>query len=232
MRDPISIPGVAKADATRFNPGGIAGVWAEENSRESLFAALKRKETFGTSGPRILPRFFAGWNYDDNLCNSTTMIEQAYAHGVPMGGDLSAIPDSNAKPTFLVNALMDNKAGATPLQKIQIIKGWTDSDGNMQQRVIDVVGDNLPSSSVDVDSCQRSEGGHSSLCTVWTDKDFDPSQSVMYYARVVENPSCRWTTYDCNSLPEDSKPAVCASTTLDKTIQERAWTSPIWYTPE
>jgi hypothetical protein len=229
MRDPLEIPGVAKADATRFNPGGIAGIWARENSRESLFAAMQRRETFGTSGPRILPRLFAGWDYTADLCNATDMLDQAYARGVPMGGDLPPATDNNARPTFLVSATMDSLAEATELQKIQIIKGWIDDQGNMHQQIIDVVGDDEPRGSVDPENCVRSGAGHTALCGVWQDDDFEPGQSAVYYARVVENPSCRWTTYDCNSLPQSERPAACTSETLPKVIQERAWTSPVWY---
>ncbi|MFT5484762.1 MAG: hypothetical protein ACI9GW_003430, partial [Halieaceae bacterium] len=229
MPDPLEIPGVAKADASRFNPGGIAGIWAEENTRESLFAAMQRRETFGTSGPRILPRLFAGWNYETDMCNSADMLKEAYAQGVPMGGDLPTPSNKNSQPTFLVNAFMDSQTGATELQKIQIVKGWTDAGGNMHQQVINVVGDEHPRGGVDPNTCQRSGRGHATLCGVWRDENFEINQSTVYYARVVENPSCRWTTFDCNSIPQSERPAACFSETLPKVIQERAWTSPIWY---
>jgi hypothetical protein len=230
LRDPVEIPGgVAKGDAVRYNPGGIAGVWAEENTRESIFAAMKRRETFGTSGPRIKPRFFGGWDYDAWLCDHPDLLERSYAGGVPMGGDLKPAPTQDASPRFLVTAEMDSASSATPLQKLQVIKGWIDSKGNMQQRVFDVAGDHNPTGSVDIESCQVSGEGHVSLCTVWLDPDFDASQSAVYYARVVENPSCRWSTYDCNAIPEADRPDACLREDISKTIQERAWTSPIWY---
>jgi hypothetical protein len=230
LSDPVEVPGgVAKADVVRYNPGGIAGVWAEQNTRESLFAAMQRKETFGTSGPRIKPRFFAGWDYDEALCDQPDLLQQAYAGGVPMGADLSSSIGRGAAPSFLVTASMDSVPNATPLQKIQVIKGWIDSDGNMQQSVYDVAGDARPTGTVDTGTCRISGDGHASLCTVWRDPDFDASRSAVYYARIVENPSCRWSTYDCNALPDGEKPGACFREDIPRTIQERAWTSPIWY---
>ncbi|MGI9292351.1 MAG: DUF3604 domain-containing protein [Pseudomonadales bacterium] len=231
MAEPVVIPGVAKGNVSRYNPGGLAGVWAEENSRPSLFAAMKRKETFGTSGPRIVPRFFGGWNYPSNLCDQTSMIEQAYTNGVPMGGDLPKAPPTTTSPGFLVSAQSDTNATAASLQKIQIVKGWMDRDGNMQQRVYDVAGKPETKATVDTATCERSGQGFQQLCSVWHDKEFDPSLSAVYYARVVENPSCRWSTYDCNKMPAAERPATCSDPNLPKTIQERAWTSPIWYSP-
>jgi hypothetical protein len=229
VRDPIEIPGLAKADGTRFNPGGITGVWAQENTRESLFAAMRQRETFGTSGPRILPRFFAGWNFDQQICNSPELLTQAYANGVPMGGDLPRPGVNDTAPAFLVTAMMDNVKGAAPLQKIQIIKGWTDDDGNMHQEVFDVAGDATSDATVDTDSCERSGSGHASLCALWRDDAFDAAQSAVYYSRVLETPSCRWTAYDCNRFTEAERPQICNSPTLQRVIQERAWSSPIWY---
>ncbi len=190
LRDPVEVPGgVAKADVVRYNPGGIAGIWAEQNTRESLFAAMQRRETFGTSGPRIKPRLFAGWDYDISLCSEPDLLAQAYAGGVPMGGDLSPPPARDSSPGFLVTAEMDNATNATPLQKLQVIKGWIDDDGKMRQQVFDVAGDREPTGTVDIDTCKTSGSGHANLCTVWRDPDFDPSSSAVYYARVIENPS-------------------------------------------
>ena len=232
LRAPFDIPNLARSDGTRFNPGGIAGVWAEENTRESLFAAMRRRETFGTSGPRILPRFFAGWNFGQEMCNSPELLTQAYANGVPMGGDLPAPGVDDTAPAFLVAATMDTVEGAAPLQKIQIIKGWTDDDGNMHQKVIDAVGDATPGATVDPATCERSGSGHASLCAVWRDDDFDAAQSAVYYSRVIEAPSCRWTAHDCNAFTESERPQICNSPTLQRVIQERAWTSPIWYSAQ
>lgn len=230
--EPVVVPGVAKGDLSRFNPGGLAGVWAEENSRPSLFAAMQRRETFGTSGPRIVPRLFAGWDLPDNLCNAQTMAEQAYQHGVPMGGNLPAAPDGADSPTLLVSAVGDPASGSASLQKIQIVKGWMDGEGNMQQRIYDVAGNPQPQASVDISSCERSGQGFQQLCASWKDPAFDPASSAVYYARVVENPSCRWSTYDCNSMPESERPSPCNDPNVPKTVQERAWTSPIWYSAE
>jgi hypothetical protein len=230
LRDPVEVPGgVAKGDIVRYNPGGLAGVWAEQNTRESLFGAMKRKETFGTSGPRIRPRFFAGWDYDASLCDQPDLLDQAYAGGVPMGGDLGPAPGPDATPRFLVTAAMDSAANATPLQKLQVIKGWIDNEGNMHQQVIDVAGDPNPTGTVDIQTCRVSGDGHANLCSLWQDPDFDATRSTVYYARVVENPSCRWSTWDCNAIPDSEKPAACFREDIPKTIQERAWTSPIWY---
>ncbi|MGI9286731.1 MAG: DUF3604 domain-containing protein, partial [Pseudomonadales bacterium] len=231
LAEPVVVPGVAKGDVSRYNPGGLAGVWAQENSRPSLFAAMQRKETFGTSGPRIVPRFFGGWNYPPNLCDEPTMIEQAYNGGVPMGGDLQEASPTATQPSFLVSAQSDPHTTAASLQKIQIVKGWMDADGNMQQRVYDVAGNPETKAKLDIKTCERSGHGFEQLCNVWRDKEFDPSMSAVYYARVVENPSCRWSTYDCNKMPAAERPPTCSNPNLPKTIQERAWTSPIWYNP-
>lgn len=229
LREPVETP-FAKADPTRFNPGGLTGIWAQENTRASLFSAMKRKETFGTSGPRIQPRLFASWDFPDSLCDDPQRIETAYASGVPMGGDLSAPPRQDSQPTFMLSAMMDGSTNATPLQKLQVIKVWTDPEGTIHQQVVDVAGDAQPTMITDPNTCTSTGSGHASLCTVWRDANFNPAISSIYYARVIENPSCRWTTYDCNTLPLEDRPAVCDSRTLPKTVQERAWTSPVWYT--
>jgi hypothetical protein len=209
-------------DRTLDNPGGLAAVWAEENSRDSIFDGLKRRETFGTSGPRIIVRFFGGWSFDPSLCGDPELAKQGYAGGVPMGGDL---PRGSGSPRFVVAAMAD----ATPLAKVQIVKGWVDGAGALQEQVFDVVV--AGGGSVDVTTCQRDAGGgQMQLCGVFTDPSFDASRPAFWYARVVENPSCRWSTYVCNALT----PALQTQYGCDKlpqTIQERAWTSPIWYTP-
>ncbi|MCH2170687.1 DUF3604 domain-containing protein [Myxococcota bacterium] len=216
------------------NPGGLVGVWAPENSRDALFDALKNRESFGTSGPRIQPRFFAGWNYDSDLCNTDRFIETAYADGVAMGGDLSGRPADAKSPTFLVSAARDPGTKALPggkLQRIQIIKSWPAPDGTIHQRIHDVAGDPQNGASVDMNTCTPKGPGFDSLCAVWTDPEFDASASAVYYARVVENPSCRWSTRQCLAFPEGQEPRGCEDPDVPKLIQERAWTSPIWYTP-
>lgn len=219
----------ASSSPVRYNPGGVAGVWAEENTRESLFAAMQRREAFGTSGPRIVPRFFGGWNYPEDLCQDNAFAEKGYREGVPMGGTLPAGPASHGTPVFAVSALRDSSASSGMLQRIQIIKGWMDDEGVMQQEIFDVAGDPDNGASVDVNTCEVQGPGSASLCSVWKDPTFDPKRSAIYYARILENPSCRWSTIQCNSLPAEERPSACSDPSLPKVIQERAWTSPIWY---
>ena len=216
----------------KANPGGLVGVWSEENSRDALFTAMRRRETFGTSGPRIQPRFFGGWNYDASLCDEPDLLAKSYAGGTPMGGDLPLRPFDYAKPTFVVSALRDPGTAELPgglLQRIQIIKGWVDDEGRMHQRVYDVAGDAANGASVDLDTCEPQGSGYDALCAVWTDPDFDPDRRALYYARIVENPSCRWNQHQCIALPEAERPSACDAPGVTKVIQERAWTSPIWF---
>ena len=213
--------------------GGLAAVWAEENSREALFSALRRRETYGTSGPRIQVRLFGGWDYPDTLCNDRELVAKAYAGGVPMGGDLPARPADASGPAFVVSALRDpgtDERPGTPLQRAQIVKGWTDAEGRFQQQVIDVAG-GANDAGVDLDSCQPHGAGANSLCGVWRDPEFDPKQRAVYYARIIENPTCRYSGWMCKDLEGAARFASCDDPAVPKTIQERAWTSPIWYTP-
>ena len=215
------------------SPGGLVGVWAEENSRDSLFDAMRRRETFGTSGPRMTARLFGGFGYAPELCASPDLVEQGYAGGVPMGGVLEGAPDG-APPIFIVSALRDpgtaQHAGGA-LQRAQIIKGWVDPEGSFRQAVYDVAGEPDNGASVDLETCEPEGPGRDALCTVWTDPDFDPARRAVYYARVVENPSCRWTQHQCSALPRERRPKPCDDPELPKLIQERLWTSPIWYEP-
>ncbi len=220
------------------NPGGLAGVYSEENSRDALFEAMKRRETFATSGTRITPRFFGGWSLSPDLCDSEDVVAKGYAEGVAMGSDLprghaSGGADSEG-PSFLVSALQDpgtaDRAG-TALQRIQVVKGWVGEDGFFHQKVIDVAGDPNNGADVDLNTCTPRGEGAGSLCSVWQDPEFDSSRSAVYYARVVENPSCRWSTWHCLALPKNERPDGCDDPRVPKTIQERAWTSPIWYMP-
>ncbi|MFT4614852.1 MAG: hypothetical protein ACI9NT_002003, partial [Bacteroidia bacterium] len=228
----VKVPGnIATGSPVRYNPGGIAGVYAQQNTRAAIFDAMRNRETFGTSGPRITPRFFAGWNLAEDLCASEDYLEQAYAHGVPMGSDLLAKQDSDRGPLFFASAHRDPRDQGNLLQRIQIIKGWVDRDGRTHQAVYDVAGgDN--GASVDPNTCSVSGQGHAQLCASWRDPDFDPAMSAVYYARVLENPSCRWSHHDCLSLPENERPQSCYDPELPWKIQERAWTSPIWYSPK
>jgi len=214
----------------RWGAAGLAAVWAVENTREALFDAMRRKETYATSGPRIRVRFFGGWQYARDLIAHHDRVAQAEATGVPMGGTL---PDQRAgSPSFAVWALADPE-GAN-LDRIQIIKGWVDAMGDSHERLYDIAlsdeGRRDPVSgtvsavgnTVDVTTATyRNTIGARELSSVWSDPDFDPSQPAFYYARVLEIPTPRWTTYDAKQL-EISAPEPT-------TIQERAVTSAIWY---
>lgn len=214
---------------------GLAGVWARENTREALFDAVERKEVYGTTGTRLVVRFFGGWDFVPADVNSREPAFAGYEKGVPMGGDLAPRPDGASAPSFLVYALRD-PLGAN-LDRIQIVKGWLDADGKTHEKVYDVAwsGDRkagadgrLPAvgNTVDVETASWTNTiGSSELGTVWTDPDFDPSQKAFYYARVMEIPTPRWSTYDAYrfevELPEGAPPWT----------QERAYTSPIWHRP-
>jgi hypothetical protein len=213
------------------NPGSLAGVWATRNTRGAIFDAMQSRETFVTSGPRIRPRFFAGAALAETE-DPVRMVMDGYANGVPMGGTLRAL---DTAPTFTVHAMMDPDGAR--LDRIQIVKGWVDGDGEPQERIVDVAwsDDRVPGpdgalpavgNTVDLTTATYSNTiGSAELIGHWTDDDFDPGAHAVYYARVIEIPTPRWTTYDAvrNGLPLlDSVPA---------TVQERAWTSPIWYTP-
>ncbi len=232
----------AMPDRLDFNPGGLAALWAEENSRDALFAAMRRREAYGTSGPRMSVRFFGGWRFDTGMCQAPDFAARGYAGGVPMGGDLPAAPGEAAAPAFALWALKDagtQQRAGTPLQRIQMIKGWVEN-GERREQVFDVAGDAKNGAGVDTATCELTGPGSDDLCAVWRDPGFDPTKAAVYYARVVENPSCRWNQYVCNArgvdcsdpsgIPEGFEP--CCDASVPKTIQERAWTSPIWYTPQ
>ncbi|MEE3327760.1 MAG: DUF3604 domain-containing protein [Myxococcota bacterium] len=213
------------------SPGGLAGVWAEENSRDSLFDAMQRREVFGTSGPRMTARFFGGWDFPEEICQAQDWVAQGYAEGVPMGADLPQRPANKNTPTFIVSAMKDPGIPGHPgglLQRAQIVKGWLGDDGRFHEEVFDVAGgDN--GASVDLDTCQPQGPGADTLCAMWRDPAFDPSREAVYYARIIENPSCRWSQLQCNALPEENRPLGCTNPPTPRTIQERLWTSPIWY---
>lgn len=215
------------------NPGGLIGVWSPQNTRDAVFDSIRKKEVFGTSGPRIQPRLFASWNYSETLCDDPKLVEQAYANGVPMGHDLPT--KTSDAPVFLAMASSDpgsaNAAGL-PLQHLQIVKGWYDEDGNHHQQVNDIAGNANNGAGVDPNSCQPVGTGYEQLCSVWQDPQFDPDTRAVYYLRAVENPSCRYSTWQCLNLPAGDRPADCDNNVLPRTVQERAWTSPIWYTPD
>ncbi len=227
---------VGLPDELENGPGGLTVLWAEENTRESLFAAMQRKEAYATSGTRPLLRFFGGVELEQNLCEQEDMVSKAYEQGVPMGGDL---PDSELAPKFLVAVSQDSgteQYPGAPLQRVQIVKGWY-KDGELHEKVLDVAGgDN--GASVNLDTCDRIGAGHAQLCSVWQDPAFDSAANAFYYARALENPSCRWSQYQCNDAGVDcDDPATisegfesCCVAEHKRTVQERAWSSPIWYT--
>jgi hypothetical protein len=216
-------------------PGGLAGVWAEENARDAIFDALQRRETFGTSGPRITVRLFAGWGYADDLCGKPDMVAEGYKGGVPMGGDLPARPAGGKAPRLIASAMRDPGTADSPgtaLQRLQIIKLWVGADGIAHEKVFEVAGDANNGATVDPSTCQTQGQGADTLCAVWADPEFDPGARVAYYLRAVENPTCRWSTQVCNALPAAQQSALqCDNLGVPRTIQERAWSSPVWYSP-
>jgi hypothetical protein len=220
--------------SSTWSAAGLTGVWAEENTRAALFAAMRRRETFGTSGPRIRVRMFAGYGLKGVDLATDEGLRAAYARGVPMGGDLAGKP--GLTPEFIVIAMRDIRSA--PLQRIQIVKGWTDKSGASLEKVFDVAcsdggevdpatlrcGDN--GATVDLATCAFSaDKGDAQIQGKWVDPEFAPAQNAFYYARVLENPTCRWSTWDAIRAKVEPNPK------LAKTIQERAYTSPIWFTP-
>ncbi|MCB9730296.1 MAG: DUF3604 domain-containing protein [Deltaproteobacteria bacterium] len=229
-------------DSPAFNPGGLAVVWAEERSRDAIFDALERRETYGTSGPRIVLRTFGGWEFDGGLCDAVDLPARGYEQGVPMGGALPAPAPASGAPRIVVSALRDPGTEAEPgakLQRVQVIRARLGADG-YEVAVFEVAGDASAGQGLDPATCAPVPGGSDALCGVWTDPDFDPAVPALYYARVLEVPTCRWTTRQCNAGGVDcAKPETitegfegCCDPRFEKTIQERAWSSPIWYWPE
>ena len=253
------------------NGGGLTGVWAEENTRDSIFNALQRRETFATSGTRPVVRFFGGYDLPDNMCKGN-FPSKGYAGGVPMGGTLPALDSTSRKrPTFAVSAVADPGWVGNPgtkLQQAQIIKGWVDASGQTQEKVLTVAGNPANAGNVDLDTCRTNGSGATDFCAVWTDDEFTPDQRSFYYARVLENESCRWNQHACNAIGVDCKQSLgacasgkacnsdndcsaerdggqcvtppnysqyeyqqCCSALVPKTVQQRAWTSPIFYSP-
>ena len=180
-------------DILYLNPGGPGGVWAEENSRNAIFDALARRETFGTSGPRIVPRVFAGWDLPADLCDSPDLAEVGYDRGVPMGGVLTDPPAGGA-PRFVLSAKQDSMGA--PLQNVQVVKGWIE-EGEHRVQIYEVAGDAQSDATVDLATCEPQGSGFSELCTFWEDPAFDPTQRAYYYVRVFETPTCRWSTRQC-----------------------------------
>jgi hypothetical protein len=213
---------------------GLAAVWARENTREAIFDAMRRKETYATTGPRMLVRFFGGWDFVADDARHRLPADIGYVKGVPMGGDLHAAP-AGSTPSFLVAALKDPYSGN--LDRIQIVKGWIDAAGDRHEKVYDVAwsGDRSPGAdgtlppvgnTVDVANATWTNTiGAPELIAVWEDPDFDPAMRAVYYARVLEIPTPRWTAY------EAARFGVTMPSEAEMVTQERAYTSPIWYTP-
>ena len=226
----------ANTGFTQWGASGLAAAWAEENTRESLFAAFRRKETFATTGPRISVRFFGGYNLSSIDLNSESLVSEAYSKGVTMGADL--LNNDDQIPEFIVWALRD--MNSAPLQRIQIIKGWIDmNSGRPKEKVFDIacsdglepdpITNRCPDNGarVNINDCSiTSNVGSSELKTVWKDPEFKVDDKAFYYVRVLENPTCRWSTWD--AIKSGFKPREG----LHETIQERAWSSPIWYIPK
>jgi hypothetical protein len=215
---------------------GYAAIWATENTREAIFDAMERREAYATTGPRMMVRFFGGWDFEAKDAKNRIPATIGYTKGVPMGGDLQQAPKGKS-PTFLVGALKD-PIGAN-LDRIQIIKGWMTKDGELHEKIYDVVwcGDRKPDpntgklptvgNTVDVaEASWTNTIGAPELSTVWRDTEFDASQPAFYYARVIEIPTPRWTCYDAQRF------GVKMDANIPMVTQERAYTSPIWYTPE
>ena len=227
-----------RVEGYMMGASGYAAVWATENTREALWDAMKRKEVYATTGPRMMVRFFGGWEFNAEDAENRLPGENGYTKGVPMGGELFKAPEGKS-PTFLVGALKD-PYGAN-LDRIQIVKGWLDGDGKTREKVYNVAWSDaekrklgadgkLPPVGNTVDIARASWKnaiGTPELLTAWEDPDFDPKQRAFYYARVLEIPTPRWTAYDAERF------GVKLGNMDDewKFGQERAYTSPIWYTP-
>jgi len=219
--------GTVTHDAIINNPGGLAAVWSEENSRDAIFAALRRREVYATSGPRISLRFFGGSDLPSDLCAQEDPIAAVDALASPMGSTIQG----GVPPTFFVQALQDpgveGKPGL-PLEQVQIVKVWRDAAGVHREQVTTVAGSVNSEGAVDTSSCEPAGGGAQSLCAVWQDPDHDPSLSALYYARVLETSSCRWSTRQCLNFAEADRPPRCDDGSVPEAVQQRAWSSPIW----
>ncbi len=230
-----SLPDGQQQYARTTGAAGLAAVWARENTREALWDAMARKEVFATSGTRLQVRVFGGYDFAPTDLDRSDFAKHGYDKGVPMGGDLKTAPNGKA-PGFLVRALRDS--GAANLDRVQIVKGWLDKDGKTHEKIYDLAVSG--GRAIDADGrCKTAVGntvnvkeasysnsiGAPFLQAYWKDPAFDPAERAFYYVRVLEIPTPRWTTYDAKifgvALPAD----------VPASIQERAYTSPIWYTP-
>jgi hypothetical protein len=225
-----ALEGAAATPFYEWSAAGLAGVWAEQNNREDIYAAMRRKETFATSGTRIKLRLFAGSGYPDDIFERDDFARLAYGAGVSMGGDLANL--SKGPPTFLAQAMKDPDSAG--LERMQIIRGWVDASGELREQVYDIAcASGAPDprthrcpatrSGVDTASCAIPTGyGAPQLEARWQDHDYDPDRRAFYYLRVLERPTCRWSTWEANRLGQPVRDG------LPLTIQERGWSSPIW----
>lgn len=225
--------GIGSSIGWDMSSGGFAAVWADENTRQGIFNAMQRKETYATTGSRIQLRFFGGWSFTDSDSKAENLARQGYAKGVSMGGELPIAQQQNA-PSFLIEAIADPFSGS--LERIQIVKGWLDQEGIAREKVFNVIGAHQqapdkggqlpdPVDSVDLKTARYDrQVGSEELRALWTDPEFDPQQSAFYYVRVLEIPTPRYSLYDTIALGQDPK-----VTNHPSTIQERAYSSPIWY---
>lgn len=210
-----------------YSASGMAAIWAQENTRESLFRGMKRKEVYATSGPRITLRFFGGWSFNSTDLESNSLAKIGYSKGIPMGGDLRYTGSHTSKPSFLINAAKDPLS--VNLDRIQMVKGWLAADGELLEKVYDIALSDLDA-----------QGGSASLSAVWEDHDFDREERAFYYIRVLEVPSPRWTSYDVKRFNLKEEDLVNdrefgpegTNQKIPMVLQERAYSSPIWYTPE
>ena len=235
MQHPFTKTDKGAFEGYQLVASGYTGVWAEENTRHALWDAMKRRETYATTGPRMMVRFFGGWDYSENDLRSRLPAFAGYERGVPMGGELRAAPEGAEAPTFMVYALRD-PIGAN-LDRIQIIKGWMDEAGELHEKVYDVAWSDAREigadgkvppvgNTVDLEAASYLNTiGAPELATVWTDPEFDPAESAFYYARVLEIPTPRWVVYDKLRLGVEIPEGA------ELVGQERAYTSPSWYTP-
>lgn len=235
-RRAVKMPGEDKLTGSAATPffewsaAGLAGVWAEQNNREDIYAAFRRKETFATSGPRIKVRLFAGHGYPADIFARKDFARLAYAGGVPMGSDLGSRGDG--APIFLAEAMKDPDSAG--IERLQLIRGWVDKDGKLREQVYDIAcAKGTPDrrthrcaaspAAIDTSSCAIPQGdGAAQLQVRWQDPDYDPSRRAFYYLRAIERPTCRWSTWEANRLGQPVREGV------PLTIQERAWSSPIW----
>jgi hypothetical protein len=237
FKHPMAKMGDLSYESYDMASSGLAAVWATENTREAIFDAMKRKETYATTGPRMLVRFFGGWNFTEQDALHRLPADIGYRRGVAMGSDLPPMEDGDEAPTFLVAAMKDPISGN--LDRIQIVKGWVDSGGDRQEKIYNVAWGDSDTRQLDNDGTLPPVGntvdvanatwtntiGDPELLAVWTDPDFDASVPAVYYVRVLEIPTPRWTAY------ESARFGIAMPDDAEMTTQERAYTSPIWYTP-